>query len=234
MRAMLLAAGMGSRLKPLTNTLPKCLAPIHGDALLDIWLHRLTDAGVDQFLINTHYMVDVVTSHIQGSPYKRQITLMHEPKLLGTAGTLLSNLSFFNNQDGMLIHADNYCLADLKGFIHAHNNRPSDCLMTMMTFRTTTPSSCGIVEIDCRGVVTALYEKNEDPPGNLANGAIYILSPQLLKMLQSKESAAEFTTEILPDFMNRIYTYETSEIFLDIGTPQSYAQANALAVNSLC
>ena len=96
-----------------------------------------------------------------------------------------------------------------------------------MTFRSNTPSTCGIVELDERGVVTGFYEKTESPPGNLANGAIYILSRGLMKNLQRDFSnLTDFSTEILPMLLEKIYTYETKELFIDIGTVESYEKAN--------
>ena len=127
----------------------------------------------------------------------------------------------------MLIHADNYCLADFTAFQLAHSNRPPECLMTMMTFRTAAPSSCGIIELDKRGVVIGFHEKVANPPGNLANGAVYILSAELLMRLSTDLHAVkDFSTEVLNRFVGRIYTYETSEVFLDVGTPETYEQAN--------
>ncbi|MBT6543216.1 MAG: NTP transferase domain-containing protein, partial [Rhodobacteraceae bacterium] len=113
MRALLLAAGLGTRLRPLTNTTPKCLVPIKGQPLLGIWLERLTQAGIGQFLVNTHYLAEQVEVFIQASPYRDQVTLVNELELHGTAGTLIANLDFFQGEDGLLIHADNYCLADI-------------------------------------------------------------------------------------------------------------------------
>ena len=72
---------------------------------------------------------------IEKGVFKNQVTLVHEPKLLGTAGTLINNLDFFQGGDGLFIHTDNYCLADFNSFVRAHKNRPSHCVMTMMTFR---------------------------------------------------------------------------------------------------
>ena len=80
----------------------------------------------------------------------------------------------------MLIHTDNYCLADFSVFERAHNNRPLGCLMTMMTFRTDTPSSCGIVEVDENGVVIGFHEKVENPPSNRANAAVYAFDYEFL------------------------------------------------------
>lgn len=178
MRALLLAAGYGTRLRPLTNTIPKCLVPIKGRPLLEIWLNTLTQAGLGPFLVNTHYLADQVKEFIAASAYQDKVALSHEPMLLGTAGTLMANLSFFNGEDGLLIHADNYCLANFPAFVEAHRRRPSQCLLTMMTFRTETPSTCGIVELDAEGIVIGFHEKVASPPSNLANGAIYLLSAQ--------------------------------------------------------
>lgn len=227
MRTLLLAAGFGTRLRPLTNTIPKCLVPIADKPLLEIWLERLTQAGIGPFLINTHYFADRVEEFIANSAYRDTVTLVNEPTLLGTAGTLLANLDFFQGEDGLLIHADNYCLADFRAFVQAHRQRPPECLLTMMTFRTDTPSSCGIVELDSRGVVIGFHEKVESPPGNLANGAVHILSPLLLEMLRIDLAGAhDFSKDVLPHLIGKIYTYETKETFLDIGTPDSYARAN--------
>lgn len=227
MRAVLLAAGLGTRLRPLTNTIPKCLVPIKGIPLLEIWLERLTQAGVGPFLVNTHYLAEQVAAFIEASPYREHVELVNEPELRGTAGTLIRNLDFFQGHDGMLIHADNYCMANFSAFQQAHANRPHDCLMTMMTFKTNTPSTCGIVELDNRGVVIDFHEKVANAPGNLANGAIYILAPELLaKLGKDMNSIKDFSTEVLHRFMGRIHTYETVEVFLDVGTPESYKSAN--------
>lgn len=227
MRAILLAAGFGTRLRPLTNTIPKCLVPIHGQPLLGIWLERLTQAGIGPFLVNTHYLADQVEQFIEASPYRDQVTLVHEPTLLGTAGTLMANLDFFQGEDGLLIHADNYCLADFREFMAAHRHRPPQCLMTVMTFRTPTPSTCGILEVDKQGVVVGFHEKVSNPPGDLASGAIYLLSSEFLAMAGDQFTmASDFSTEVLPALIGTIFNYETQSIFIDIGTVEMYQKAN--------
>ncbi|MDB4087874.1 nucleotidyltransferase family protein [Amylibacter sp.] len=228
MRALLLAAGLGTRLRPLTNTMPKCLVTIKDQVLLGIWLDRLVQAGVESFLINTHHLSNQVETYVEGNPYSDKVTLVHEKKLLGTAGTLIANLNFFEKQDGLLVHADNYCLANFHDFIQAHNQRPPYCVMTMMTFRSETPDTCGIVELDAEGVVVGFHEKVINPPGNLANGAVYILSPELIQKLATDlHEVSDFSTEVLQHLVGKIYTYETQEYFIDIGTPETYGKANS-------
>lgn len=223
-----MAAGYGTRLGSLTKSVPKCLVSIRGTPLLGIWLERLTRAGMGPFLVNTHYLTEQVEAFIEASPYRDQVRLVHERELLGTAGTLIANLDFFEGKDGMLIHADNYCLADFRAFVQAHRQRPTQCIMTMMTFRAENPSLCGIVELDAGGVVVGFHEKVSNPPGNLANGAVYILSAEMMRMLgEEVDGARDFSTGVLPRFVGQIYTYETSEPFMDVGTPEDYARANA-------
>jgi mannose-1-phosphate guanylyltransferase len=200
---------------------------IKGQPLLDIWLARLRQAGVGPYLVNTHYLSSQVQTYIAKSAYSDVVTVAHEEALLGTAGTTINNIDFFQGEDGLLIHADNYCLADLKKFIDAHKNRPPYCLMTMMTFRTHAPETCGIVELNPNGVVMHFHEKTANPPGNLANGAVYALSAELLNTMATQwRQATDFSTEILPKLIGRIYTHHTNEFFLDIGTPESYEKAN--------
>jgi mannose-1-phosphate guanylyltransferase len=224
MKAILLAAGFGTRLRPLTDNIPKCLVPINDQPLLDIWLEYLTKAGIGPFLINTHYLHEKVESYIKASRYKDQVTIVYEEQLLGTAGTLRSNSAFFNNEDGMLVHADNYCIADVHSFLETHQKANKDSLLTMMSFQTTTPQSCGILELNSEGVVIAFHEKVASPPGNLANGAVYILKNELIEKI-AKGTYSDFSKEVIPELMGRIQNFENKGIHIDIGTPESYSMA---------
>jgi len=233
MRTLLLAAGLGTRLRPITDTIPKCLVPIGGKPLLQIWLERLTEAGFGPFLINTHYLSEQVEEFIEKSAFRNQVTLLYEPELLGTAGTLIKNVDFFQGEGGMVIHADNYCLADLAEFRAAHENRPDCCEITMMTFRTDDPKSCGIVEIDEQGVVVEFHEKVANPPSNLANAAIHIFSHQALLLLNTKGPIFDISLDVIPLFLGKIFSVFTESRLIDIGTIESLNQANRLvAVNS--
>ena len=227
MRAILLAAGLGTRLRPLTNKVPKCLLLIKEKPLLEILLKQLKESDIGPFLINTHYYSKQVEEFIETSGFSDQVELVHESKLLGTAGTLIANLDFYQDEDGLLMHADNYCLADFDAFVEAHNRRPSGCLMTMMTFSTSVPCLCGIVELDKKGVVIGFHEKVDNPPGNIANGAIYILSKELIDILKTDfTNSKDFTKEVIPAMLGKIFTYETKNFFIDIGTTDNLRKAN--------
>jgi mannose-1-phosphate guanylyltransferase len=222
MRALLLAAGMGTRLRPLTDSVPKCLVEINNKPLLDFWIELLIRGGITEILINLHYLHEKVRSHLEKYDLGVNITFVYEEELLGTGGTLLKNKDFFENSPLMLIHADNLSHFDLLAFIKKYECREKDVEITMMTFDATNPEECGIVELDEKGIVVAFYEKVKNPPGNLANGAVYILSPSILDYLISLgKEEIDFSTEVLPHFLRRINTFHNDVYHRDIGTLES-------------
>jgi len=219
---------MGTRLRPLTLTTPKCLVPINGKPLLQYWLDVLLASEIDRLLINTHYLSEAVRSFVGTSSWSRSIELVHEDKLLGTGGTILANRSFFLGQTFMVIHADNLSRFDLTAFLTRHRDRRHGVEMTMMTFTTDVPQSCGVVELDKHGIVFAFHEKVSNPPGNLANGAIYILEPTIIDHLASlNKSFIDFSTEVVPQFLGRIQTFHNTDYHRDIGTMESFAAAQS-------
>lgn len=186
----------------------------------------LRNGGIYPILVNLHYFADKVVDYIEKSGFKDFVYTVNEEKLLGTAGTLLKNQDFFGNEALMLIHADNLSKFDVKAFVERHRNRPAGCEITMMTFNAPTPESCGIVELDERGVVQAFHEKVSNPPGNLANGAVYILEPSIFTFLEGlKKEVIDFSTEALPHYLGKIYTFHNDMYHRDIGTIESYEMA---------
>jgi mannose-1-phosphate guanylyltransferase len=226
MKALLLAAGLGTRLQPLTNNIPKCLIDINGKPLLEYWIIMLQRAGVYPLLVNIHHHADKVSAFINNSPYSEFVSTVYEDRLLGTGGTLLRNRGFFDSDPLMLVHADNLSIFDVKAFVNSHLNRPAGCEITMMTFKTPTPHTCGIIETDGMGRVKAFYEKVANPPGDTANGAVYIVEPSIFDYLASlNKEFIDFSTEAIPAFMGRINTFHNDVYHRDIGTIESYRAA---------
>jgi mannose-1-phosphate guanylyltransferase len=230
LRALLLAAGLGTRLRPITLQTPKCLVSIGGEPLLGRWLRQLEAAGCEAVLVNTHHLAEQVQGFLQG--WRRDdmaVHSVHEPELLGTAGTLFANRAFFKGATGLLIHADNAMADDLRGLLEAHRQRPTNCLLTMLTFRSDQPRSCGIVETDGLGVVRAFHEKVSDPPGDCANGALYAFDADFVAFLNTLNPLpSDFSTEVIPRLLGRVNTWHTSNPYLDIGTPAALKAAQAL------
>lgn len=226
MRALLLAAGRGTRLRPLTDSVPKCLVEINGRPLLDYWIELLCGGGIVEILINLHHLPDKVRSYVERCRYPVRITTAYEETLLGTGGTLLENRDFFRGEPLVLVHADNLSYFDLRAFVRQYEQRERGIEITMLTFDTAEPEACGIVELNERGVVVAFHEKVKSPPGNLANGAVYVVSPSVVDFLAGLgKRVIDFSTEVLPRFMGRINTFHNATYHRDIGTPKSLAAA---------
>lgn len=222
MKALLLAAGFGTRLRPITDSVPKCLVPIQGKALLGYWLDLLLPAAIERVLVNTHYLPDVVRDFVNHSPWRKQIDLVHEERLLGTGGTVLANRAYFANEALMIAHADNLTRFDPADFIAAHANRLPGVLITMMTFETDNPQSCGIIELDAQGLVTAFHEKQANPPGNRANAAVYIMEPEVFNFMASLgRSEFDISLDVIPHFLGSIQTFHNTDFHRDIGSPES-------------
>lgn len=226
MKALLLAAGLGTRLRPLTDSIPKCLVPIGERPLMDYWLDMFSAAQIRPVVVNLHYLSDKVLNYLKKSRFKKNVIPFYEEQLLGTGGTLLKNRAVFEHDQILMAHGDNLSVFDLNAFINAHNTRPLECDMTMMTFETDTPQSCGILELDKKGVVREFHEKVSNPPGNIANAAVYILEPSIFKFLECiDKDRIDFSTEVLPEYIGRIFTFHNKNYHRDIGTLESYERA---------
>ena len=234
-RALLLAAGLGTRLWPLNVHCPKCLIPIGGRPLLEYWLCSLYRIGIDSVLVNVHHHRSLVSTFLDRPCFSGWVQSVIEEKLLGTAGTLRQNGEHFIAGPTLLVHADNWCQCDWSQFLEFHRHyRPTNTVMTMMTFRTSTPSDCGIVQIDSQGIVQQFHEKVSDPPGNLANGAVYLLEPEVAHWIIQQPHVSDFSTQVLPEFLGRVATWENVGVHRDIGTIQSLLDAQNDNHPNLC
>ena len=227
-RALLLAAGLGTRLQPLTERWPKCLMPIGERPLLEYWLETLWRSGIRQARVNLHYLPEIVESFLARPRFRDWVNAVKETKLLGTAGTLRKHADFFKTQTTLLVHADNWCQCDFTNFLEFHQRRRLEgTALTMMTFDTESPHSCGIVEVNDDGVVQAFHEKVTNPPGTRANAAVYLLEPELLNWLVTQTQINDFSTQVLPNYLGRIATWHNPQLHRDIGTIQSLRQAQS-------
>lgn len=201
-RAVLLAAGLGTRLRPISDTLPKCLVPVCGRPLLSYWFDALERAGIHEVLINTHHLVDQVRSYLEQLPPRFRVTEAHEPELLGSAGTLRANADWLRaGETAVVIYADNLSNLDLEELVGHHLRH--DPPITMALFRTPHPTQCGIVELDAEGRVLGFEEKPARPRGDLANAGIYALGHGAWAEIAAGD-AFDLAYDVLPSFVGRM------------------------------
>ena len=234
MKAFLLAAGKGTRLRPYTDTLPKCLIPIHAKPLLEIWIDLFKAHGVDSVLINTHHFsAQVVRAAARLADEKAiDIKTVFEPELLGSGGTLVENRAFIDpGEDFFIAYADNLTDVNLSAMAAFHRTRKATgTVLTMGLFRAAAPAACGIATLDAGGTVTGFEEKPKKPVSNLANAGIYVATYNILEICRELRQAApdgvfDFGFHVLPRLTGRMSGYEIKAYLLDIGTVESYTQA---------
>jgi NDP-sugar pyrophosphorylase family protein len=226
-RAMLLAAGLGTRLRPLTDSVPKCLVPVGGRPLLAHWESALLAAGVSSVRINTHHLPEPVARFAFEASARSAMRweTRHEPTLLGSAGTIAANAEFADGAEAMLIvYADNLSDIDLAAMLAAH--RQSGLPVTMALFRASNPRACGIATLDLRGVVTEFVEKPAAPTSDLANAGVYALTPEAWREVAAMR-AFDLGFDVLPRFVGRMLGFTIRGYHRDIGTPEALAEADA-------
>ena len=229
-KALILSAGLGTRLRPITNSIPKCLVKIGEKPLLKYWLDHLANIGCEAVLINTHHHANILKSYIATLNYENmKIHTTYEKYLLGTAKSLIFNYEFFKNGNTLFMHSDNFSKVNLEELILTHQSRVKGTILSMLTFNSNNPSSCGIVGKNSDGVMTSFYEKISNPPSNCANGAIYFFSQEFLTWLvKNKKDAVDFSIDVLPFLNGLIQTCHTNLPYIDIGTPESLSKARLL------
>lgn len=231
MNALLLAAGLGTRLRPYTNKTPKCLMPVKGSPILKTWIDSMMKLKPYAIYINTHYLSKQVDNFINIEYSSLPIITCYEKELLGTGRTLVNLLPQLLGSSCLLAHADNIIDFDLGELIYAHENRPQNTLLTAITFITEAPKNFGIFEVDEHGVAFGFHEKIDSPPGNIANGAIYLLSKEaiaLIDSIENKNTLIDFSLNILPLFIDKIFCHQIDGEVIDIGTIDNYLKVNKM------
>jgi NDP-sugar pyrophosphorylase family protein len=216
-KALLLAGGLGTRLKPLTDTVPKCLVEIGGRPLLQYWFDALAAAGVRDALINTHHLpgpVRAFLAHVQAEGFR--ISEAYEPSLLGSAGTIAAAPWFADDADDVIvIYTDNLSDVDLGALVDTHRRKGQP--MTMLLFRTPRPSASGIAALDARGTVVEFVEKPAQPKSDLANAGVYVVTASAWREIAAMR-AFDIGFEVLPRFVGRMYGHLHAGYHRDIGT----------------
>src|SRR5690348_14669286 len=182
-KAFLLAAGHGTRLRPLTDNTPKCLLPIRGIPMLQIWLERCRRFGVEEVLVNLHSHADVVREFLnRNNSSGVRVQVSDEPVLLGSAGTIKANRAWVGSERSFWVfYADVLTNSDLSGMLRFHDRLGSAA--TIGVYRMPDPSRCGIVQVDEQGWITEFIEKPNVPAGNLAFSGVLVAGAEFLRML---------------------------------------------------
>jgi mannose-1-phosphate guanylyltransferase len=222
MKAFLLAAGVGRRLRPITDQTPKCMLVVDGRPLLDIWLDEFARAQVDEVLVNLHHLPDVVRQRCAVRTGPPAVRLVFEPQLLGSAGTLAANRPWVDGEEMFLAcYADNLTDFDLRSLVEFH--RDHGPIATLTVFHSERPSAGGVVELDAAGTVTGFQEKPNEPVSDLTNAGMYAFHPSVLEKIG--DPPADIGYDLLPQLVGQARAMLVEGYFRDVGTVEAYRRA---------
>jgi mannose-1-phosphate guanylyltransferase/phosphomannomutase len=233
MKALILAAGLGTRLGRLSADLPKCMLPVAGQPLIERLVHWVHSHGIDEIAINLHHHADKIVAHLgSGERFGVRITYSFEEQLLGTAGAAKRLQSFFDGSFAV-IYGDSYTNMDLTRLTNAHALRQTDGTprVTMALVRVPNPSACGLADVATDGRVTRFVEK--PPPSevftDLANAGMLVCDTGVLDLIPPA-MPSDFGRDVLPLALEKgipihgeILRHD--EFLIDIGTPLAYRRA---------
>ncbi|HEY2394040.1 MAG TPA: nucleotidyltransferase family protein [Candidatus Angelobacter sp.] len=228
MKAFILAAGNGTRLRPITEHIPKCLVPIGGIPLLEIWLDNCRAAGIDKVLINAHAHSDAVRDFVAKKTSKMSIHIAEEPQLLGSAGTLAANREFVAGEKTFFVlYGDVLTNIDLRRMLVFHQQKKAP--VTLGIHQTPNPTRCGIVSFDQNDIIQSFVEKPAQPASNWAFSGVMIAGQEIFDFLPEGQlpahRPADIGFDLLPKLAGRMAAYRISEYLLDIGTLDQYQAA---------
>lgn len=234
MKALLIAGGFGTRLRPLTYTRPKHLLPIANRPHLHHVFDLLQRHGIDEVVLLTSYMAETFDASVEhGRARGMRVEVTHEETPLGTAGALKNAQDFIGNETFFAFNGDVLTSLDLGSVLEFHRDREAEATIVLTPVED--PSAYGVVPTDGDGRVLGFIEKppREEAPTNLINAGVYLMEPSVLERIPG---GVEYSAErrLFPDLVTegvRMFAVGTESYWMDIGTPQKYLQANLDALD---
>jgi len=228
LKALVLAGGFGTRLRPLSCSRPKTLFPLANQPLIDYALQSLAEGGVETVILSVHYMADNIVRYLGPTKYGMDILYSREQRPFGKGGGIKNAEDMLNGEPFIVINGDIITDLDLRRFISFHEEKGG--LATIALYQVTDPSRYGSVELDREGRITRFVEKPKEgmAPSNLINAGIYVLEPEVLEyMPPGKKFDTE--VEVFPFLAQerKLFGFEFHGYWSDIGVPEEYLNANA-------
>ncbi|MCX7910955.1 MAG: NDP-sugar synthase [Endomicrobia bacterium] len=227
MKAFIMAAGLGTRLRPLTYSIPKPLVPIVNIPAIGHLMNNLKKNSIKEVVVNLHYYPDLITSFLSdGSKWNMKISYSYEKKLLGTAGGVKLKENFFN-ETFLVVSGDGISDINFKKVIEFHKRKKS--LATLVLKPVNIKLEYGVVEIDEENKITNFYEKPslDKVFTNLVNTGMYVFEPDIFKYIP-KNRFYDFGSQLLPKLVKMslpVYGYVMKEYWCDVGNLTEYKKA---------
>jgi mannose-1-phosphate guanylyltransferase/mannose-1-phosphate guanylyltransferase/phosphomannomutase len=229
MKAMLLAAGLGTRLRPLTYELPKPMVPILGRPVMEHILRLMAQHGFDDVVANLHYFPDLIRDRFgDGSDYGVRLVYSYEPELMGTAGGVRNVRDHFGGETFLIISGDALTDVDLTALWNTHKEKGG--IATLSLKPVDDPSQLGVVIVNEDGRIQGFQEKPDaaEALSNLGNCGIYVFEPEIFDYFPEPEFV-DWAMDVFPRLLEEdvsFYGHEVREYWNDVGSLEEYRQGN--------
>lgn len=230
MKAIILAGGVGTRLRPLSCTRPKLLFPVLNEPLLDRTLERLAETGVSGVTLAVKFMAETFMQRYGKLAHGLEISYSLEKKPMRTGGAIKYAEELIGHEEPFLVlNGDIFTTIDYGSLIQKHNE--TDAVATLALYRVEDPSRYGTVKLEKNGNITKFVEKapSGQAPSNLINAGIYVLDPKIFRYIPAGRPVS-IEHEVFPKLAEegKLFGHEFNELWMDIGKPADYLKANRL------
>lgn len=222
--ALVLAGGLGVRLRSVVSDRPKALAPIRGRPFLTYLLRQLVDHRIQRAVLCTGFLGDRVQSAFGEAYHGMRLSYSREEQALGTAGALVHARNLIESDLILVLNGDSYCASDFNAFAAAHLRSGANASL-LLSYQNDT-GRFGQVQLDDRSRIKAFSEKNSAARPGWINAGIYLLPITWVAELPGDRKLS-LEREVFPIWIGRgLFGHPTNDAFLDIGTPESYRAAS--------
>lgn len=224
-KALILAAGLGTRLRPITETLPKAMIPVLNRPIMEYTLALCLNYGLKEVIINLHYFPELITSYFGQQYHGLTLQYSYEKELLENAGAVANVKNFFNQEELFLVIAsDNIADFDLTAMTDFHKQKKA--LATIATTTALDPSKYGIAAIDNHQRITLFQEKPrpEEAKGDQVATCCYLFSSEIFDFIPPGQSV-HFGKQIFPQLLQAqkpLYAFKHHGYWNDVGNPTNY------------
>jgi len=236
MKALILAGGFGTRLRPMSCTRPKLMFPVANRTILDRILENLSKHGVTHVVLAVNYLADVLMHTFGNSKYGIELSYSYEEKPLGTGGPIKKAEKLLNEDDDpfFVLNGDVLSSINCRELLKVHNS--TDAKATIALHKVEDPSRFGVVEINGRGQILRFVEKPklEEAPSRLINAGFYVLDQSIFDIIPSGRKIS-IEREIFPILADKeqLYGWKFEGLWVDVGEPNDFVLANKLILDSI-
>jgi NDP-sugar pyrophosphorylase family protein len=233
-KALILAGGFGTRLRPLSCTRPKLIFPVANKPILDWILNNLSKHGVTHVVLAVNYLADVLIHNFGDTKYGIDISYSYEKKPLGTGGPIKKAEDLLNddNEPFLVLNGDILTSINYLDLLKMH--KKTDAMATLALYEVEDPSRFGVVDINGKGQIRRFVEKPtiEDAPSKLINAGVYVLDQSIFEIIPEGRKIS-IEREILPllAVKDRLYGVKFDGIWVDVGKPGDFMRANKLVLD---